>query len=81
MNDPSIKRKLVAILYADVAGFSRLTHADEAGTYQALRVGLDRLTNWWTRDQLRGRRAARGVWKRCRLCDHGDQRAAGLCRR
>ncbi len=45
MDDPPIKRKLVAILYADVAGFSRLTHEDEAGTYQALRVGLDRLTN------------------------------------
>jgi class 3 adenylate cyclase/TolB-like protein len=30
------KRKLAAILHADVAGFSRLMGADEAGTHQAL---------------------------------------------
>src|SRR5215470_15638429 len=33
---PSPKRKLAAILHADVAGFSRLMGADEAGTHQAL---------------------------------------------
>jgi adenylate cyclase len=33
---PSRKRKLAAILHADVVGFSRLMRADEAGTHQAL---------------------------------------------
>jgi TolB-like protein/class 3 adenylate cyclase/Tfp pilus assembly protein PilF len=33
---PSRKRKLAAILHADVAGFSRLMGEDEAGTHQAL---------------------------------------------
>jgi len=28
-----MERKLAAILYADVAGFSRLTGADEKGTF------------------------------------------------
>src|SRR5882762_3189325 len=32
----SRKRKLAAILHADVAGYSRLTGEDEAGTHQAL---------------------------------------------
>src|SRR6516165_637193 len=32
----SPKRKLAAILHADVAGFSRLMGADEAGTHQTL---------------------------------------------
>jgi hypothetical protein len=32
----SPKRKLAAILHADVAGFSRLMGEDEAGTHQAL---------------------------------------------
>src|SRR5215472_9179135 len=32
----SRKRKLTAILHADVAGFSRLMGEDEAGTHQAL---------------------------------------------
>ena len=35
MADQSIQRKLVAILYADVAGYSRLTGVDEVGTHQA----------------------------------------------
>src|SRR5438132_1870453 len=30
------KRKLAAILHADVVGYSRLTGEDEAGTHQAL---------------------------------------------
>ena len=33
---PSRKRKLAAILHADVAGFSRLMGEDETGTHQAL---------------------------------------------
>jgi adenylate cyclase len=37
-------RKLTAILYADVAGYSRLTGADEKGTHAALKVHLGALT-------------------------------------
>src|SRR5215468_10729788 len=33
---PSPKRKLAAILHADVAGFSRLMGEDESGTHEAL---------------------------------------------
>src|SRR5271169_1527779 len=33
---PSRKRKLAAILHADVVGFSRLMGVDEAGTHRAL---------------------------------------------
>src|SRR3954447_14496461 len=33
---PSRKRKLAAILHADIVGFSRLMGEDEAGTHQAL---------------------------------------------
>ena len=33
---PTRKRKLAAILHADVAGFSRLMGEDETGTHQAL---------------------------------------------
>ena len=36
-----LPRKLAAILYADVAGYSRLTGEDEDGTHRALRAGLD----------------------------------------
>jgi len=36
-------RKLTAILYADVAGYSRLTGADEKGTYESLKVRLGAL--------------------------------------
>ena len=42
----SRKRKLAAILHADVAGFSRLMGSDEAGTHQALgklRTAIDPL--------------------------------------
>ena len=35
-NHPSRKRKLAAILHADVVGFSRLMGEDEAGTHRAL---------------------------------------------
>ena len=44
MGDQPIQRKLAAILYADVAGYSRLTGADELGTHAALRTGLAMLT-------------------------------------
>jgi adenylate cyclase len=36
MSTPPVERKLAAILSADVAGYSRLTGADEAGTLAAL---------------------------------------------
>lgn len=39
-----MERKLAAILYADVAGYSRLTGADEEGTHRALGAALDRLS-------------------------------------
>jgi adenylate cyclase len=39
-----LPRKLTAILYADVAGYSRLTGQDEDQTHQQLSDGLNRLT-------------------------------------
>jgi TolB-like protein/class 3 adenylate cyclase len=39
-----LERKLTAILYADVAGYSRLTEADEEGTHRLLSENLDRFT-------------------------------------
>ena len=36
-----VTRKLVAVLYADVAGYSRLTGADEVGTHKQLSASLD----------------------------------------
>lgn len=39
-----MERKLAAILYADVAGYSRLTGADEEGTHTALKAHLGALT-------------------------------------
>ncbi len=44
MAQESVERKLAAILYADVAGYSRLTRADEEGTHRALSTYLDTLT-------------------------------------
>ncbi len=41
MESEQFEQKLVAILYADVAGYSRLTGADEAGTHQTLSTYLD----------------------------------------
>lgn len=41
MNAEPLRRKLAAILYADVAGYSRLTGADEEGTHRRLRTYLD----------------------------------------
>ena len=40
-----LERKLVAILYADVAGYSRLTGEDEEGTHRALSASLDSITD------------------------------------
>ncbi len=39
-----LERKLAAILYADVAGYSRLTGEDEEGTHRCLSAYLDVLT-------------------------------------
>ena len=39
--DQQLPRKLAAILYADVAGYSRLTGLDEAGTHNQLSACLD----------------------------------------
>jgi class 3 adenylate cyclase len=41
MAEENVTRKLAAILYADVAGYSRLTGADEIGTHRQLSVSLD----------------------------------------
>lgn len=41
MADKGLLRKLAAVLYADVAGYSRLTGADEEGTHQVLGDYLD----------------------------------------
>ncbi len=40
-SDDSLKRKLTAILYADVVGYSRLTGEDEEGAYRSVRDRLD----------------------------------------
>ncbi len=39
-----MERKLTAILYADVAGYSRLTGDDEKGTHESLKAHLGALT-------------------------------------
>lgn len=44
MESKSLERKLAAILYADVAGYSRLTGEDEEGTHRRLRASLDAIT-------------------------------------
>ncbi len=41
---PNLERKLTAILYADVAEYSRLTGEDEDGTHRALSSHLDLIT-------------------------------------
>ncbi|MDJ0958015.1 MAG: adenylate/guanylate cyclase domain-containing protein [Arenicellales bacterium] len=40
----TVERKLTAILYADVAGYSRLTGQDEEGTHRVLSSSLDTIT-------------------------------------
>jgi adenylate cyclase len=44
MESKPLERKLAAILYADVAGYSRLTGEDEEGTHRRLRSYLDAIT-------------------------------------
>jgi TolB-like protein/class 3 adenylate cyclase/tetratricopeptide (TPR) repeat protein len=41
----SLERKLAAVLYADVAEYSRLTEVDEETTHRALNAHLDALSN------------------------------------
>ncbi len=45
MAKKNVTRKLTAILYADVAGYSRLTGEDEEGTHHTLSTYLDVLTD------------------------------------
>ena len=45
MAEENVIRKLAAILYADVAGYSRLTGVDEIGTHRQLSVSLDLMTD------------------------------------
>jgi adenylate cyclase len=44
MADSEFQRKLTVILYADVAGYSRLMGLDEAGTHRTVSERLDKLT-------------------------------------
>ncbi len=44
MAEEGLTRKLAAIFYADVAGYSRLTGADEEGTHKTLSAYLDAIT-------------------------------------
>ena len=44
MADQGVTRKLTAIFYADVAGYSRLTGADEEGTHHLVSAYLDAIT-------------------------------------
>jgi len=44
MAEEGLIRKLAAILYADVAGYSRLTDADEEGTHKTLSAYLDAMS-------------------------------------
>ena len=44
MGAKPLERKLAAILYADVAGYSRLTGEDEEGTHRTLSAYLDTIT-------------------------------------
>jgi len=45
MSDEEITRKLAAIFYADVAGYSRLTEDDEVGTHHNVMAVLDLVTS------------------------------------
>ncbi len=44
MEPKALERKLAAILYADVAGYSRLTGQDEEGTHRRLSTYLDHIS-------------------------------------
>jgi adenylate cyclase len=45
MPSDSVNRKLTAVLYADIADYSRLTQNDEAGTHREAMVVLDEASN------------------------------------
>src|SRR5271155_2045889 len=45
MSGKAVERRLVAILAAEVAGYSRLTRADEEGTHQRLKAHLEQLVD------------------------------------
>ncbi len=45
VDDDDLERKLAAIFYADVAGYSRLTGEDETGTHRTLSACLDIITD------------------------------------
>ena len=45
MSKERLPRKLAAILYADVAGYSRLTGEDEEGTHRRLSSSLDAISS------------------------------------
>ena len=49
MADSKIERKLAAILFADVVGYSRHSRQDEEGTHRALNASLDALSETITR--------------------------------
>ncbi len=54
MKPHGIERNLAAFLYADVAGHSRLTRADEEGTHRTLSTYLDAVTAFierWKSDE------------------------------
>jgi adenylate cyclase len=44
MTKQSVNRRLAAILYGDVVGFSRLMGIDELGTHKSLRLAFDTIT-------------------------------------
>ncbi len=50
MAEKGVTRKLAAILYADVAGYSRLTGEDEEGTHRKLGAALDLIS-----DEIKGK--------------------------
>ncbi len=63
MGTEPLERKVAAILYADVAGYSRLTRADEEGTHRTLSAYLDAVTTFIDR-----RESDEQVLLRARIC-------------
>ena len=58
MTTDKVKRKLTAILSADVKGYSRLMGEDEEGTIRILKVNIEAITGFI--QQHRGRVVATG---------------------
>ena len=59
MAEANVTRKLTAILYTDVVGYSRLTGEDELGTHRQLSAALDFVSDTTarhSRNQRNGRR-------------------------